>query len=119
MSGLNRDALNLLDSAVQAGPRPESLEDLRFLKTLLTVYQPLFDSLAAFHDAWHAKLSGRAPGRQGVDAALRLAARARQLAEREFPKPIDPVGGEIGALLRLSKQLEQSIEARRKEWFGE
>jgi hypothetical protein len=119
MSGLNRDALVLLDSAIQAGPRPKSLDDLRFLKTLLTVYQPLFDSLAAFHDAWHARLSGRAPDRQGVDAALRLASRARQLAEREFPRPIDPVGGEIGALLRLSKQLEQSIEARRKEWFDE
>jgi len=119
MSGLNRDARTLLDSAIQAGPRPESLEDLRFLKTLLAVYQPLFDSLTAFHTAWHAKLSGRAPNRQGVDGALRLASRARQLAEREFPRPIDPVGGEIGALLRLCKQLEQSIEARRKEWFGE
>ena len=119
MSRLNREALTLLDSAIQAGPRPESLEDLRFLKTLLTGYQPMFDSLAAFHNAWHAKLSGRAPDPQGVDAALRLASLARQLAEREFPRPIDPVGGEIGTLRRLSKQLEQSIEARRKEWFGE
>lgn len=119
VSGLNRDALALLDSAIQAGPQPESLEDLRFLKTLLTVYQPLFDSLAAFHDAWHARLSGRVPDREGVDAALRLASLAHQLAEREFPRPVDPVGGEIGALLRLSGQLKRSIEARRKEWFGE
>ena len=119
MSGLNRDALALLDSAIQAGPRPESLEDLQFLKTLLTVYQPLFDSLAAFHEAWHVKLSDGTPNRESVDAASRLASRARQLAEREFPKPIDPVGGEIGALRQLSKQLEQSIEARRKEWFVE
>ncbi|NLX96381.1 MAG: hypothetical protein GXY83_09410 [Rhodopirellula sp.] len=116
MSGLNRDALGLLDSAIQAGPQPESLEDLRFLKTLLTVYQPMFDALAAFHGAWHARLSGRAPDRQGVDAALRLASQARQRAEREFPRPIDPVGGEIGALLRLSEQLQRSIEARQKEW---
>lgn len=119
MSGLNRDAFTLLDGAIQAGPRPESLEDLRFLKTLLTVYQPLFDSLAAFHDAWHTRLLGGDPDRQGVDAALRLASQTRQLAEREFPRPVDPVGGETGALLRLSKQLEQSIEARQKDWFGE
>lgn len=119
MSGLNRDALLLLDGAIQAGPRPGSLEDLRFLKTLLTVYQPLFDSLAAFHDAWHTTLSGRTPDRQDVDAALRLASRTVRLAEREFPRPIDPVGGEIGALRRLSRQLKRSIEARRKEWSGD
>ena len=119
MSGLNRDALALLDNAIQAGPRPESLEDLRFLKTLLGVYQRMFDSLAAFHDAWHTRLSGRVPDRQRVEAALRLASRTRQLAERAFPRPIDPVGGEIGTLLRLSKQLETSIAARQKDWFGE
>jgi hypothetical protein len=63
VSELNRDALTLLDGAIRAGPRQKSLEDLRFLKTLLTVYQPLFDSLAAFHNAWHARLSGPVPDR--------------------------------------------------------
>lgn len=114
MSALNREALGLLDGAIQAGPRAEALEDLRFLKTLLSVYQPLTDSLAVFHGAWHARLSGSAPAELGT--ALRLASEARQMADREFPQPIDPVGGEIGALRRLSRQLEQSIEARRKEW---
>jgi hypothetical protein len=116
MSGLNREALGLLDSAIQAGPKPESLEDLRFLKTLLSIYQPLIDSLAGFHDAWRGKLTGSAP--QRLDSVLQLALQARQMAEKEFPQPIDPVGGEIGALRRLSKQLEQAIETRRKEWIA-
>jgi len=114
MSGLNRDALGLIDGAIGAGPKPESLGDLRFLKTLLSVYQPVFDSLSAFHGAWHARLTGSGP--RDLEPAVRLASRAREMAEREFPQPIDPVGGEIGALRRLSKQLEQSIEERRKEW---
>lgn len=114
MSGLNREALRLLDSAISVGPKAESLGDLRFLKTLLSVYQPLFDSLSAFHSAWLARLTSSGP--QGLDPALRLASRAREMAEREFPQPIDPVGGEIGALRRLAKQLEQSIGERRKEW---
>ncbi len=116
MSGLNREALGLLDGALQAGPKPESLEDLRFLKTLVSIYQPLIDALAGFHGAWNARLSGSAPPR--LDSVLQLASQARQMADKEFPQPIDPVGGEIGALRRLSRQLEQSIEARRKEWIA-
>ena len=97
---MNREAHGLLEQAIAAGPRSDAIDDLRFLKTLLSVYQPFIDSLSAFHD-------------ENLTAALPLARQARQMAEREFPTPIDPVGGEIGSLLRLSKQLEQTIRERR------
>src|SRR5690606_31883059 len=106
-SELNRKGSAHIRQALASAPRQEAVEDLEFLRTLRDVYQPLMDSLALYHEALHGQLSGKAV--KSLRPALALAERAKQMAEKAFPEPIDPVGGEIGALRKLSAQLVESI----------
>ena len=71
------------------------------------------DSLVLYHEALYSRLAGKAvqPQRQ----ARLLAERAKQMAEKAFPEPIDPVGGEIGALRKLSAQLVENISEFEKK----
>lgn len=106
-SDLNRRGSAHLEQALAAGPLAESVEDLQFLKTLCDVYQPLMNSLVLFHEAWHRRLTGKVVPRQLE--ALKLAQKAKKMAEQAFPQPIDPVGGEVGALRQLTAKLVDSI----------
>jgi hypothetical protein len=112
-SELNRKASAYLQQALAAQPLPQSVEDLEFQRTLRGVYQPLIDSLALFHDAWTARLAGKAAPSQST--ALRLATNARDMVQKAFPEPIDPVGGEVGALRNLSVKLVEAIETFEKK----
>jgi hypothetical protein len=106
-SELNRRGSADLQQALAAGPSKESLQDLEFLRTLRGVYQPLMDSLSLFHEAWYLRLTGRRAA--ASQEALRLARRAKEMAEQAFPKPIDPVAGEVGTLRQLTTKLVDSI----------
>ena len=83
------------------------MDDLVFLRTLRDVYQPLMDALALYHDALQSRLSGKPAKSQR--ATLALAERAKKMARKAFPEPIDPVGGEVGALRKLSAKLVDAI----------
>ena len=106
-SDLNRKGSAYLKQALASKPRHESVEDLEFLQTLREIYQPLMDSLELYHTALYSKLSGKPAESQR--SAQMLAERARDMAAKAFPNPIDPVGGEVGALRKLSAQLVESI----------
>jgi hypothetical protein len=104
---LNRKGSAYLKQALASTPRHESVEDLEYLRTLREIYQPLMDSLELYHTALYSKLSGKPAESQR--SAQMLAERARDMAAKAFPNPIDPVGGEVGALRKLSAQLVESI----------
>lgn len=65
------------------------------------------DSLAIFHESPHLRVAGKLVA--APQEALSLARRAKQMAEAAFPQPIDPVGGETGALRQLTTKLVDSI----------
>ncbi|MCZ2080262.1 MAG: glycoside hydrolase family 20 zincin-like fold domain-containing protein [Bryobacterales bacterium] len=106
-SELNRKGLTHLQQALKSAPLQESVDDLVFLRTLRDVYQPLMDSLALYHRALHNRASGKLAGLQ--NEALALAVRAKEMAAEAFPEPIDPVGGEVGTLRKLSAGLVDAI----------
>jgi hypothetical protein len=106
-SDLNRKGSAHIQQALASAPRRESVDDLVFLRTLRDVYQPLMDTLALYHDALQSRLSGKPAKSQR--ATLALAERAKEMAEKAFPVPIDPVGGEVGALRKLSAKLVDVI----------
>jgi hypothetical protein len=108
-SDLNRRGAALIGEALSANPLATAREDLEFLKRLLTVYQPVCEALAEYHLVLEGAGSGQ------ITKAYELADRARQMALREFPEPIDPVGGEVGALRSLSTKLVSEIARRKGE----
>jgi len=105
-----------LKSALAAEPRAESIEDLRFLQTSFRVYQPLTESLEQFHSALQQHFAGKGGGQaaNSLESALTKAKEAQQLAAREFPRPLDPIGGEVGALRKSADRLVTSINM----WIG-
>jgi hypothetical protein len=113
LSGLNAKAAKIVGSALQAGPLPAAREDLEFLSTLLTAYQPICDALAEFHAGMQATFTpGQAPPQ--FDRAAVLARDAARAAAESFPQPIDPVGGEVGGLRNFSARLVAAISEMQK-----
>ncbi len=106
---LNREGESLVRKALAAQPREEAREDLEFLATMLSVYQPLTQALAEFHAA----VAVPAPDSSALTRASELASRAHELALAKFPKPVDPIGGELGALRNFSGRLVTAIAERK------
>jgi hypothetical protein len=114
---LNRKGAARIREALAANPLAESVEDLRFFAVAHRVYQPLLESLADYHaglQAWFATPSNAAEARVRFDAALRNARSAHSEASEAFPHPVDPVGGDAGAIRRYSGLLVEAIETMRK-----
>jgi hypothetical protein len=109
---MNRKGAAYIDRALASGPLPEAEDDLRFLRTSFLVYQPLTEALEQFHSALRLHFSGQAGAgeRTALRSALAKASQARQLADHEFPHPIDPVGGEVGSLRVQVGRLVNVIE---------
>lgn len=113
-AGLNARGARYVDRAVAAGPAAESQEDLKFLKDLFLVYQPLTEALSDFHGAFHLYLtpsSDRRAAASRFESAAAKGKQARDLAARAFPSPVDPSGGELGTLRRLLDVFVQSAAA--------
>ena len=108
MIDLNRKAAAAVQAALAARPIESSVDDLRFLSSILAAYDPLIKALAAYHQAMYQKFT---PGQGTPDfqPAARLAAQAEKQARERFPQPIDPAGGEIGSLRKFSTRLVEAI----------
>jgi hypothetical protein len=109
---MNRKGATFVQRALAAEPRPESVDDLRFLQTSFRVYQPLMESLEQFHSALRQHFGGKADAqsRAALHKALAKAKEAQRLADESFPKPVDPLGGEVGALRTSARRLVESVE---------
>jgi hypothetical protein len=105
---LNRRGEAKVEEALAAGPIPEAREDLQFPNRLLAAYQPLMEALAEYHEGRSAGLASGQP-RPHFGRAADLAAQADRQARLAFPQPVDPVGGEIGALRTLTARLVKAI----------
>ncbi|GEM_PF-1320519 len=113
VSELNAKGAQYIGQALGANPLPRSVEDLRFLQTSFRVYQPFTEALAQFHMGMEIYFSPQkdvAAMKQNFEEALGEAKQARQLAGAAFPHPIDPVGGEAGAIRTYSGRLTEAIE---------
>ena len=110
---LNARGAEDVEKALRADPRPNCIEDLKFLKTSFEVDQPLMQALADFHRAMEKYL---APPQSGAGAtqdfqkAWDEAKRAHELAVKAFGPPIDPAGGEVGAIRNYSGRLTEAIQ---------
>ena len=118
VADLNNKGRRHVQNALAADPRNEAITNLQFLQNVLSTDQPLTEALATFHVSLQAIHSGKtvdANVRRDLQSALSRARQASAMAEKSFPRPIDPVGGEIGALRKLSAQLATAIETTLKE----
>jgi len=113
---LNRKGAAYMQKALAAGPLVESIEDLRFLETCFRVSQPLMESLADYHmglEAHFANPRDAEEARARFTSAYAKAKDAQKAAAQAFPHPIDPVGGDVGAIRRYTDMLMVSIERMR------
>ena len=110
---LNARGAQDVEKALQADPRPSSIEDLQFLKTSFEVDQPLMEALADFHrgmEQYLASPHGDMAATRDFQKALDAATQAHELAMKAFGPPIDPAGGEVGAIRNYSGRLTQVIQ---------
>ncbi len=116
-AALNRKGAGYIVKALVANPLPESVEDLRFLETSFRVCQPLLEALANYHAGLEAYFSSPrdAVRAKGVfTGALARAKEAQKAAAQAFPQPVDPLGGDVGAVRRYTDLLVRSIESMQK-----
>ncbi|MCW5977917.1 MAG: hypothetical protein KIT09_07555 [Bryobacteraceae bacterium] len=109
---LNERGAATIEKALAAGPRAEAVDDLRFLAAALRVCRPLMEALAEYHAGLEGYFSGgNRPGAKAVLArALEKAQAAQKAAAEAFPHPVDPVGGDVGAIRRYADALPAAIE---------
>ena len=109
---MNRKGAAYIDRALASSPLPQSVDDLRFLRTSFRVYQPMLEALERFHTALQLHFAGKdaAGVRSALKTALAKADEARRLADQNFPQPLDPLGGEVGVLRRHAQRLVESIQ---------
>ncbi len=113
LAGLNLKGASEVATALRAGPLAESVPGLQFLLVSFKVDQPLLEALVSYHRGKGALLASpadRSAAEIDLRNALAAAQRARDLAAQEFPHPIDPSHGEVGAIRDYSARLVQSIE---------
>lgn len=113
-SELNRKGAEDIARALAAHPAPGAVEDLRFFETCLRVYQPVVDALADYHTGLEAYLStprDDAAVNVRFSHALAEAREGQARATEAFPQPVDPIGGDVGAIRRYTGMLVKAIEA--------
>jgi hypothetical protein len=109
---LNAEGAADIAKALRADPRHSSIQDLQFLAASFQVDQPLLEALVNFHRGMAAYLSSPRDVRSeraDFQQALVEAKRCHSLAMQAFPKPIDPSGGEVGAIQAYSARLAKSV----------
>ncbi len=107
---LNAHGAQDVDEALRSDPRPSCTEDLEFLKASFAVDQLLMLSLADFHRGMEKYLaSPKDEAASDLRKALVEAKQAHALAMQAFGPPVDPVGGETGALQNYSGRLVEAI----------
>lgn len=111
---LNMQGAKDISEALSANPRSSSVDGLRFLKTSFEVTQPLLVALVDFHRGMEQYLvpaSGNDTARSEFEKALNEAQFSKKLAIQAFPDPIDPAGGEVGAIRDYSNRLIEALES--------
>ncbi len=104
---LNEQGAGLVEAALRQNPRPDALEDLRFLRSLFRVYEPM---LAAMRDYHAVRAHPSAAGNPELLAsALRNARAADELAAQLFPAPVDTTDDEVRSLRKYPAELASAI----------
>jgi hypothetical protein len=114
LAELNARGARDVGEALRSHPRPGCVKDLEFLMTIFQVDQPLMDALVDFHkgmEQYFVSPPGVKEAGGYFHQALAAAKQAQERAERAFPQPIDPTGGEVGIIRTDSARLVQAIEA--------
>jgi hypothetical protein len=99
--------------ALRADPSQSSMRDLQFLAASFRVDQPLLEALVHFHRGMAAYIASPPDSRIAkaeFQEALAGAKQCHELAIQTFPHPIDPSGGEVGAIQDYSARLAKSVE---------
>jgi len=109
---LNARGAERVRSALAAGPKQDTIEDLQFLHSLFRAYQPLLQALEDYHAALADPSAAAAPGL--LRSAVADAKTADLLAAKSFPEPVDPAMGEIRSLRQYPRQLAAAAEAWEK-----
>jgi hypothetical protein len=109
---MNRKGTVYIDRALASNPQPDAVDDLRFLQTSFRVYQPLLEALVDFHGGLKLYFGGQNNSKcvQDLKAAQTKAKQAQEMANREFPRPLDPTGGEVGALRNSARRLVEATD---------
>jgi hypothetical protein len=114
---LNQKAAAYVKDALAANPLPESIDDLRFLETSLRVWQPMIDSLEKYHTGLEGYFSSPkdvARAQAWFRTASAKAKEAQEAAAQAFPHPVDPLGGDVGAVRHYIDLLVRAIEGMQK-----
>jgi hypothetical protein len=114
LANLNARGAQDVEEALRSAPRPDSVEDLQFLATILQVDQTLMGALVDFHHGmqkYFASPQDARQAREDFQKALAEATQARDQAEKAFPHPIDPSGGEVGIVRTHSTRLVEAIQS--------
>jgi hypothetical protein len=113
LAALNTQGAREVELALDSDPRQGSVTGFRFLETSFRVDQPLLEALADFHRGMvlYVSLPSDKDLATGYfQKALAEAQKSHDLALQAFPNPVDPVGGEVGAIRNYSEGLIQSIK---------
>jgi len=113
LSDLNVRGARYVEEALRANPRPSSVEDLQFLVTMHQVHRPQMNALVDFHKGMEKFFSSPPDAKEArghFQKALAEAQRAQEVAERAFPSPIDPTGGEVGLVRAYTTRLVEAIK---------
>jgi hypothetical protein len=103
---LNARGARRIQAALAASPSRDAVTDLEFLAALFRAYQPLLEAIRDYH-AVRAGQSDRAL----LQVAKKNARATGELAERLFPKPVDPALGEIRSLRHYAGKLAEVIQS--------
>ena len=113
LSELNNKGAQYITRALNANPKPDSVEDLQFLQQRFAVYAPLLKALATYHEGLTLQYSGPvkpSAAKRLFEQALATAKEAERLAVKSFPQPVDPIGSEVGATRTYSEKLVVAIQ---------
>jgi hypothetical protein len=114
---LNTKGAQYITKALSANPRPDTVEDLRFLQERFAVCSPLLKALASYHEGLTLQYSNSPKAGEAqvlFELALTNAKEAERLALKSFPQPVDPIGSEVGAIRLYSQKLVSAIQTARQ-----
>src|SRR5438093_4623751 len=113
LSELNNKGAQYITRALNANPKPDSVEDLQFLQERFAAYAPLLKALATYHEGLALQCSDPIKTSEAKDLfeqALTSAREAERLAAKSFPQPVDPIGSDVGAIRTYSEKLVAAIQ---------
>lgn len=104
-----------LEAALRSTPSEPSRDDLEFLLESTRTAVPVAEALVDFHEFLRGRFAGNAERGPQAELLRRAQTRAKEastMAEKNFPRVVDPAGAEVGV---VKSQLE-SLSAALGKW---